>query len=443
MSRNRLSYEYEPEFDPVDACTSEYEMMRYYNCHLNNDECEQLIDRMMCVAASRYTAVPEASSSVSNNLPVSVNRASINRINRINRNRIYRNVSNQHDFLTIDDKIANLTKALKKASTQEKTISCCLDKMEAEYTELVKENDTITREAKRVRSEAKRIIADYDKQLEILEEKIFRASYLQYPMYMREYTECHRGRIETTFTRIEWNIIDLIESDYLYGAKPKDVYITIGKNLRDTTKRQRREYLTTDKALSWLMTFEYLSINQVKCARDAIYGEEYYYQPALQYVRFNEDDSIIDCGMNVIERLSELIEEWVRGDTDFITIEFSLTDKAAMVFWSRHANRIFSSNHSYITKESIREFNGHLDIDVSKLPDYDEYIELFRSKKSYEETHAHYLTFAKERNHDERVKALAKEIRAYQQNLKNISLRVETIKSTLHMLEIERDVSKR
>ena len=58
MSRNRLSYEYEPEFDPVDACTSEYEMMRYYNCHLNNDECEQLIDRMMSVAASRYTAIP-------------------------------------------------------------------------------------------------------------------------------------------------------------------------------------------------------------------------------------------------------------------------------------------------------------------------------------------------------------------------------------------------
>lgn len=46
MSRNRLSYEYEPEFDPVDSCTSEYEMMRYFNCRLNPYECEQMIDRM-------------------------------------------------------------------------------------------------------------------------------------------------------------------------------------------------------------------------------------------------------------------------------------------------------------------------------------------------------------------------------------------------------------
>lgn len=46
MSRNRLSYEYEPEVDPVDACTTEYEMMQYYNCTISSWECEQLISRI-------------------------------------------------------------------------------------------------------------------------------------------------------------------------------------------------------------------------------------------------------------------------------------------------------------------------------------------------------------------------------------------------------------
>lgn len=437
MSRNRLSYEYEPEFDPVDECRTEREMMRYYDCTLGGLERNTIIqhtvrrtmsehmanrtsdtdERISMYCMSRYKDIGESMENELNALLRSKHCTSgeIHRLfgdnlpsDPIVLGKKYTQYGGSLKLIPIYDKILSAVEELHtyhKGQIQKK-----LDELMQEKMRLVQQLKDDERELRLdktrygltsvddacLQNEVRKTLEKYDTLTKIAYHNAILSSSSKFPTFMRRYIE--RYSITEMYEAIAKNADNCIDgTKWRYGLlTAMTVRLTIGANLETASLEERERHLNADKLIAWLMTVEYLSLtrggfcrvnkahgNLLKMYPDinaescidwlTINGEKFSVQP--------QDSKTLPI-RNVPDTINRYVEQWVAGDIPNITIEFMLTRQVLDdIYCTSHRIQYGLTAHDVVM--ITQNFVESAGIDFTDNDDYAEYLDLIDQKDQY------------------------------------------------------------